>query len=153
MPLGQLGPLILQTASTGYYAAVPGALIVPRMTFSLSLSHSFSLSLSFLSLFSLCPFLFFVLFLILSFSLAPSLSSLCLFLSFFLSLSGFAQKKVWTEARPFRTFSMRKKKRIRNEIQSKKRDRSQKEGLKTRFWVAACWKEERYKKRRFVGPK
>jgi hypothetical protein len=141
VPLGQLGPLILQTASTGYYAAVPGALIVPRMTFSLSLSHTFSLSLSFLSLFSLCPFLFFVLFLILSLSLAPSLSSLCLFLSFFLyiflsfsfflpfflSLSGFAQKKVWTEARPFRTFSMRKKKRIRNEIQSKKRDRSQKE--------------------------
>ena len=55
--------------------------------------------------------------------------------------------------RPYRTLSIRKKKRIRNEIQSKKREKERERGLKTRFWVAARWKEERCKKRRFVGPK
>jgi hypothetical protein len=35
----------------------------------------------------------------------------------------------------------------------KKREREEKIELKTRFWVVACWKEERDKKRRFVGPK
>jgi len=140
VPLGQLGPLTLQTASTGCYAAVPGALIVPRMTFSLS--HSLFFSFSFLPLsLSLFP-LFRSLFRSLSHSLffpsSPSLFSLSfsffhslyLSFSFFLSLSGFAQKKVWTEARPFRTFSMRNKKRIRNEIQRKKREKERERGSK-----------------------
>jgi len=59
----------------------------------------------------------------------------------------------WIGPRPFRTLSMRNKKRLRNEIQSKKREKERERGPKTRFWVAAPWNEERDKKRRFVGPK
>ena len=95
MPLGQLGPLILQTASTGYYAAVPGALIVPRMTFSLSLSLFFSFSFLPLSLFPLSIPLFRSLSHSLFISCSLSLFSLSfsfflsLYLSFFLFLSSF----------------------------------------------------------------
>jgi len=59
----------------------------------------------------------------------------------------------WIGPRPFRTLSMRNKKRIRNEIQRKKREKERERGQKTRFWVAGRWNEERDKKRRFVGPK
>ena len=59
----------------------------------------------------------------------------------------------WIGPRPFRTLSTRNKKRLRNEIQSKKREKERERGPKTRFWVAAPWNEERAKKRRFVGPK
>ena len=55
----------------------------------------------------------------------------------------------WIGPRPFRTLSMRNKKRLRNEIQSKKREKareSERKREKTRVFAAGRWKEAQRKK-------